>query len=346
MAWTPAWSRKITEPVASLVVGPGWCLFGHERRLTLMSDDGAHRWTHDLLFTPHRVVVAGPHVGVLAAHGFTVHRFDDGTPVNEGRAVSRGFSSLLARPGGGWLASGREGDLHLFTKEGRGRSRATRAPVRALIGWLDRDQAIVHDHDGVLRLVDVGSGVDLAAYGDEAWTWVSRLDRDGMLLRGADGMLHRGVPGASGWDRIERVDSDVLEPTAAVRTAAGWVLLELDGRIITASGGDAVHHGAALSEPVLLLDGDGTETLVGVTRDGLVRCWYGGERERIEREARRALVADGQRAADWAQRRRRFEAAVEAEERADWATAALHYEALGREDDAQRVRQRGGEVDD
>ena len=346
MAWTPAWSRKITEPVASLVVGPGWCLFGHERRLTLMSDDGAHRWTHDLLFTPHRVVVAGPHVGVLAAHGFTVHRFDDGTPVNEGRAVSRGFSSLLARPGGGWLASGREGDLHLFTKEGRGRSRATRAPVRALIGWLDRDQAIVHDHDGVLRLVDVGSGVDLAAYGDEAWTWVSRLDRDGMLLRGADGMLHRGVPGASGWDRIERVDSDVLEPTAAVRTAAGWVLLELDGRIITASDGDAVHHGAGLSEPVLLLDGDGTETLVGVTRDGLVRCWYGGERERIEREARRALVADGQRAADWAQRRRRFEAAVEAEERADWATAALHYEALGREDDAQRVRQRGGEVDD
>ena len=154
------------------------------------------------------------------------------------------------------------------------------------------------------------------------------------------------MPGASGWDRIERVDSDVLEPTAAVRTAAGWVLLELDGRIITTSDGDAVHHGAALSEPVLLLDGDGTETLVGVTRDGLVRCWYGGERERIEREARRALVADGQRAADWAQRRRRFEAAVEAEERADWATAALHYEALGREDDAQRVRQRGGEVDD
>ena len=32
MAWTPAWSSKITAPVASLVAGPGWCLFGHERR--------------------------------------------------------------------------------------------------------------------------------------------------------------------------------------------------------------------------------------------------------------------------------------------------------------------------
>jgi len=37
---------------------------------------------------------------------------------------------------------------------------------------------------------------------------------------------------------------------------------------------------------------------------------------------------------------------VEAEERADWATAALHYEALGREEDVQRVRRRGGEDDD
>ncbi|MEC7151214.1 MAG: hypothetical protein VXW85_01995 [Candidatus Thermoplasmatota archaeon] len=346
MAWTPAWSSKITAPVASLVAGPGWCLFGHERRMTLMADDGGHRWTHDLLFTPHRVVVAGPHVGVLAAHGFTVHHFDDGTPVNEGRAVSRGFSSLIARPGGGWLASGREGDLHLFTKEGRGRSRVTRAPVRGLVGWLDRDQAVVHDHDGMLRLVHVGSGEDLAVYGEEAWTWVSSLDRDGMLLRGADGMLHRGVPGAAGWDRIERMDSDVLEPIAAVRSAEGWVLLELDGRILSTSEGQFVHEGAALGDPVLLLGGDGSETLTGVTREGLIRCWYGGERERIEREARRALVADGQRAADWAQRRRRFEAAVEAEERADWATAALHYEALGREEDVQRVRRRGGEDDD
>ena len=94
MAWTPAWSTKISAPVASLTAGRGWCVVGHERRLTLLSDDGAHRWTHDLLFTPHNVVAAGAHLGVLAAHGFTVHRFEDGTPVNEGRAVSRGFSSL------------------------------------------------------------------------------------------------------------------------------------------------------------------------------------------------------------------------------------------------------------
>ena len=115
---------------------------------------------------------------------------------------------------------------------------------------------------------------------------------------------------------------------------------------MSVADGALVHEGAVMSDPVLLLDGDGAETLFGVTRDGLVRCWYGGERERIEREARRALVADGQRAADWAQRRRRFEAAVEAEERADWTTAALHYEALGREDDAERVRRRGGDADD
>ena len=346
MAWTPAWSTKVTAPVASLAAGRGWCVVGHERRLTLLSDDGAHRWTHDQLFTPHNVVAAGAHLGVLAAHGFTVHRFEDGTPVNEGRAVSRGFSSLLARPGGGWLASGREGDLHLFTKEGRGRSRADRAPVRGLLGWLDRDHVIVHDQDGCLRLVHVGSGEDLATFGEERWTWVSSLERDGLLLRGADGLLHRGVPGSSGWDRLDRLESEVLEPTAAARMTGGWVLLELDGRIIMAPEGEMVHEGTVMSDPVLLLAGDGDETLFGASRDGLIRSWYGGERERIEREARRALVADGRRAADWAQRRRRFDAAVEAEERADWSTAALHYEALGREEDAERVRRLGGDVDD
>ena len=345
MAWTPAWSSKVSPPVACLAAGHGWSIIGHERRLTLLSDDGAHRWTHDLLFTPHRVVVDGAHLGVLAAHGFTVHRFEDGTPLNEGRAVSRGFSALLARPGGGWLAAGREGDLHLFTAEGRGRSRAPRTPVRALIGWLDRDQVIVHDQDGCLRLVHVVSGADVATYGEDRWTWVSSLERDGMLLRGADGLLHLGVPGGAGWDRIDRLESEVLEPTSAARMGTGWVLLELDGRIITAPDADTVHQGTMMNDPVLVIDGDGDETLFGATRDGLVRCWYGGERERIEREARRALVADGQRAADWAQRRRRFDAAVEAEERGDWSTAGLHYEALGRDEDVQRVRRKGGDVD-
>tara|TARA_B100001564_G_scaffold282107_1_gene244572 strand:+ start:49 stop:696 length:648 start_codon:yes stop_codon:yes gene_type:complete len=215
-----------------------------------------------------------------------------------------------------------------------------------LIGWLDRDQVVVHDQDGCLRLVHAESGEVLATYGQERWTWASSLEKDGMLLRGADGLLHRGVPGTAGWDRIDRLESEVLEPTSAARMATGWVMLELDGRIIGAPGGEAVHQGTMLNDPVLMIDGDGNETLFGATREGLVRCWYGGERERIEREARRALVADGQRAADWAQRRRRFDAAVEAEERGDWTTAATHYEALGRDEDVQRVRRHGGLQDD
>ena len=37
--------------------------------MTLMADDGGHRWTHDLLFTPHRVVVAGLMSGSLRRMG-------------------------------------------------------------------------------------------------------------------------------------------------------------------------------------------------------------------------------------------------------------------------------------
>ena len=59
-------------------------------------------------------------------------------------------------------------------------------------------------------------------------------------------MLHRGVPGPQGGP-IERMDSDVLEPIAAVRSAEGWVLLELDGRIMSTSEGQFVHEALRLA---------------------------------------------------------------------------------------------------
>jgi len=96
-------------------------------------------------------------------------------------------------------------------------------------------------------------------------------------------------------------------------------------------------------DPMAFLASDGDATLVGVTRSGLIRCWYGGERARVEREARRALAVDGARQDDWALRRRRFEAAVDAEASGDWEVAAEHYEALGRTQDAARVRKQRGE---
>ena len=161
---------------------------------------------------------------------------------------------------------------------------------------------------------------------------MSSLDRDGMLLRGADGMLHRGVPGVSGWDRIERMDSDVLELIAAVRSAEGWCSSNWTAESCPRRG--SMYTRARLATLFFSWAATGRRRH-SVTRDGLVRCWYGGERERIEREARRALRPTAN-AADWAQRRRRFEAAVEAEERADWQTAALHYEAL----DARRTSTR------
>ena len=69
------------------------------------------------------------------------------------------------------------------------------------------------------------------------------------------------------------------------------VLLELDGESCPRPRA----RRRCAWRPVLL---GRSETLTGVTRE-FDAMLYGGERERIEREARRALVADGQRAADW-----------------------------------------------
>ena len=272
MAWTPAWSSKITAPVASLVAGPGWCLFGHERRMTLMADDGGHRWTHDLLFTPHRVVVAGS-CGVLAAHGFTVHRFDDGTPVNEGRAVSRGFSALIARPGGGWLASGREGDLHLFTKEGRGRSRATRAPVRSWsdgsIGPSDRARPRRHAPAGPCWERRGPCGLRRGA-----WTWVSSLTATACCCEVLTACCIGACQGPQGGtDRAHGQRCAGAHRCGSKCRGMGAPRTRRPNHVHVR--GSICTRGAALGDPVLLLGGDGSETLTGVTREGLIRCWYG-----------------------------------------------------------------------
>ncbi len=343
MTWAIAWSAQVSAPVASVAAGLGWMVLGHGRRLTMLDDAGALRWSTDVLFSPHLMVPAGPYLGVLAAHGFTVHRLEDGVPLNEGRSTTRGFSSLAARPGGGWMASGREGGLHVFSAEGRGRHRIDMPPARAVQGAIDRDHAIVHSKDGFFQLVHLDGDARPVLLGDTSWTWSSTLGRDGLLLRSIEGMLHRGTPGPSGWDRLERIGEEVLEPIAACRTSLGWCVLELDGRVRDVTSGDVLAGSVGGVDPVAFLASDGDMTLVGVTRNGLIRCWYGGERERVEREARRALVTEGARQEDWALRRRRFEAAVDAENSGDWEAAATHYEALGRSKDAQRVRKQGGQ---
>ena len=55
-------------------------------------------------------------LGILAAHGFYVLSTSDGTMLNEGRSTPGGFTEILARPGGGWILSGRQGHLHFPAK--------------------------------------------------------------------------------------------------------------------------------------------------------------------------------------------------------------------------------------
>ena len=71
-------------------------------------------------FKAHAICNGDGRIGVLAAHAFYLLNTVDGSMVHEGRSCPGGFLHLLNRPGGGWVVSGRDGNLHLFDANGIG----------------------------------------------------------------------------------------------------------------------------------------------------------------------------------------------------------------------------------
>jgi len=349
MTWNVAWSWQAEGRIAALAAVEGGMLVSSGLRLELLEADGSTRWAVDVPFKVHAAYASQGTVGVLAAHGFFLLNTSDGSMVNEGRSAPAGFSDLRPRPGGGWALAGRRGEIHLFSQHGRGIRRVESGPVRRLLGWLDREHLLWQDPDGHLWCGRLTGDDRKRLLEERSWSWCSSLIDGRLLLQSSDGGLWEGIPHPFGWDAINRLEYDSVEPMSAVRTGDGWWVLGIEGHLLSMTEPDdgsdetPLTRGMNLGDLLVLCTPDAMAT---ATRDGLVRRWTAPHLADAEREGRYKAAAEAAMARNWEERRQMFLRAQEAEDLGKLSLAIELYEALGRAEDARRLLKRqkeGGE---
>lgn len=349
MTWNVAWSWQAEGRIAALAAVEGGLLVSSGLRLELLEADGSTRWAVDVPFKVHAAYASQGTVGVLAAHGFFLLNTSDGSMVNEGRSAPAGFSDLRPRPGGGWALAGRRGEIHLFSQHGRGIRRVESGPVRRLLGWLDREHLLWQDPDGHLWCGRLTGDDRKRLLEERSWSWCSSLIDGRLLLQSSDGGLWEGIPHPFGWDAINRLEYDSVEPMSAVRTGDGWWVLGIEGHLLSMTEPDVgsdetpLTRGMNLGDLLVLCTPDAMAT---ATRDGLVRRWTAPHLADAEREGRYKAAAEAAMARNWEERRQMFLRAQEAEDLGKLSLAIELYEALGRAEDARRLLKRqkeGGE---
>jgi hypothetical protein len=349
MTWNIAWSWQAPTRIATMASVEGGLVVSSGLDLVLLEADGTLRWKVEVPFKVHAAHAVQGTIGILAAHGFYLVSTSNGALVSEGRSTPGGFSDLCARPGGGWALAGRQGQIHLFSQQGRGIRRVDSGPVRRLIGWLDREHLLWQDPNGVLWCGRLTGDDKKRKIEDRAWSWCSRLKDGRLLLQSADGGLWEGVPHPFGWDLLDRVETDSMEPMEGVRAGDGWWVLGIEGHLISLSSTRNQEEETPLTERMHL--GDvlvlcTPDAMATATRDGLVRRWTAPHLAEAEREGRYKAAAEAAMARNWEERRQMFLRAQEAEDLGKLSLAIELYEALGRDEDARRLLRRqkeGGE---
>jgi len=341
MSWNVAWSWQADARLATMAAVEGGMVVSSGLDLILLESDGSVRWKVQVPFKVHAARAVQGSIGLLAAHGFYIMDSSTGVLVSEGRSTPGGFSDLAARPGGGWVLAGRKGQLHLFSNQGRGIRRVDSGPVRRLVGWLDREHLIWQDPEGCLWCGRLTGDDKKRRIEDRSWSWCSTLENGRLLLQSADGGLWEGVPHPFGWDQLDRLESDSLEPMDAVRSGDGWWVLGIEGHLVSLStvrnDGDEerpLTERMNLGDLLVLCTPDAMAT---ATRDGLVRRWTAPHLSEAEREGRYKAVAEAAMARNWEERRQMFLRAQEAEDLGKVSLAIELYEALGRSEDARRL---------
>ena len=145
MSWSVSWSWQSPSRISAVESVNGHLCVAYGLELVLFNDANEIQWQRSMPFKVHGICNADGRIGVLAAHAFYLLNTVDGSLVHEGRSSPGGFLQLLNRPGGGWVLSGRDGNLHLFDANGVGIRRMQSGLVRRLIGWLDREHLLWQD---------------------------------------------------------------------------------------------------------------------------------------------------------------------------------------------------------
>ena len=351
MAWNIAWSWQAPARVATMAAAEGGVVVSSGLNLTFLEDDGSIRWEVEVPFKIHAAFAAQGVLGVLAAHGFYLISTQHGGMMGEGRSTPGGFRDIVHRPGGGWALAGRNGQLHLFSQQGRGIRRVETGSIRRLLGWLDREHLLWQDDDGLLWCGRLTGDDRKRPLEDRTWSWCSTLQDSRLLLQSGDGSIWEGVPHPFGWDLLERLEHDSHEPMDAVRSGDGWWVLGIEGHLHSMSAPVRQDDEAELPLTEQMPLGDllvlsTPDAMVTGSRDGLLRRWTAPHLADAERAGRYQAAAEAAMARNWEERRQMFLRAQEAEDLGKLSMAIELYEALGRTEDARRLllrQKEGGE---
>ena len=203
-------------------------------------------------------------------------------------------------------------------------------PVRRLVGWLDREHLLWQDPAGHLWCGRLTGDDRKRKLEERPWSWCSSLQEGRLLLQSSDGGLWEGVPHPFGWDMLNRLEYDSLEPMSAVRSGDGGWVLGIEGHLISMSrardDSDApppLTEGMNLGDLLVLCTPDAMAT---ATREGLVRRWTAPHLADAEREGRYKAAADAAMARNWEERRRILVRAQEAEDNGKLSQAIEQYE--------------------
>ncbi len=348
MSWSISWSWQATERISAIAAVEGGIVVSHGLTMVLIESNGDIRWSVKTPFKVHSINYNNGILAALAAHGFYVISTTDGSMLHDGRSTFGGFTDVLHRPGGGWVLTGKEGQMHLFSHEGVGIKRFQTGKIRRLVGWLDREHILWQSADGKLWCGRLGNNYSKRCLEDRVWSWVSRLDQGRLLLQTSSGEIWEGVPHPFGWDYIEKLQSDSLEPMEGIRCGDGWWVLGIEGLLYLLSGlegeddtilGNNMNLGDLLQKVT-------TDSMVTATRNGLVRMWKAPHLANTERESRFQAAAEAALARNWDERKAIFDRASQAEEEGRLSLAVELYQALGRREDVRRLLKRqkeGGE---
>ncbi len=341
MSWSVSRSWQAPNQISTACSVGGELFVSTGLDIILLDEEHNPRWRRSLPFRVHAAAHASGRIGVLSGHGFHLLRASDGSQVDEGRSTTGGFSDILPRPGGGWVLSCRQGQLHVFNQEGRGLKRLEVGGVRRLVGWFDREHLMWQDENGKLRCARLANEDSQRLLEDRVWSWVSRMSGGRILLQSADGMLWEGTPHPYGWDNLETIDTRSLEPLSSHRAGDGWWILSIDGSLHCMTEEVVLESGNTNLGDFLI--GLAADTMASIKRDGLVRLWQSPELSQLRRVELQKMVAEAKVASDWDERRLIFKRACIAEDEGRISLAIELYESLGRSTDVNRLlsRQRG-----
>ena len=348
MSWSISWSWQASERISAIAAVEGGVVVSHGLEMVLIESNGTIRWRIKTPFKVHSMNYQNGILAALAAHGFYVISTTDGRMLHDGKSAFGGFTDVLSRPGGGWILTGREGQMHLFSHEGVGIKRFQTGKVRRLVGWLDREHILWQSGDGKLWCGRLGNNYSKRCLESRIWSWVSRLEQGRLLLQTSSGEIWEGVPHPFGWDYIEKLQSDSLEPMDGIRCGDGWWVLGIEGSLYLISGlededemilGQNMNLGDLLQKVT-------ADSMVTATRNGLLRMWKAPHLADSERESRFQAAAQAAMARNWDERKAIFDRAVHAEDEGRLSLAVELYQALGRQEDVKRLLKRqkeGGE---